>query len=73
MADLMRNLKTEVVHRPGCPSSGSTVPWNYAAGRSLDSITLDTITYPHLHLCMICLPGACRCRKCGWLPAEVTA
>jgi len=25
MADLVRNLKTEVVHRPGCPSSGSVL------------------------------------------------
>lgn len=70
MPDLVRNLKSEVVHRPGCKYSGSTVPWNYAAGRSMRWITLDTADHPWLHLCMFCLPGACLCARCRDLFGE---
>lgn len=66
MAELVRNLKTEVVHLPECPRRGGTVgTWNYAAGKSLADITADTFSYPWLHLCRSCLPGACRCGKCA--------
>ena len=65
MADLVRNLRTETVHRPRCRSRGKdAAPWNYAAARTLDDITADTERFPWLHLCMVCLPGSCRCKNC---------
>ena len=64
--NLVRNLKTEVVHRPECSRKGGAVgTWNYAADRSLGDITADTFSYPWLHHCRSCLPGSCHCGKCG--------
>ena len=64
--NLIRNLKTETVHRPGCSSSGvDTGAWVWASGKDPSEVRAATIAYPWLHLCRICLPGVCQCRKCG--------
>jgi hypothetical protein len=68
--DLIRNLKTEVVHRPDCSSRGhDTGHWNWADGKTLIQVKDATLDYPWLHLCRTCMPGACRCAKCATTPA----
>jgi hypothetical protein len=63
---LIRNLKTETVHRPGCSSRGVDFSvWVWAAGKTLGDVKAATIAYPWLHVCRICMPGVCQCRKCG--------
>jgi hypothetical protein len=63
---LSRNLNTEVVHRPECSSRGNRTPrWTYAIGKTLAQITDATAACPWLHLCRICLPGACACNRCA--------
>jgi hypothetical protein len=65
--ELIRNLKSEVVHRPNCTSQkGANAPrWNWADGRTLDDIRQATHRYPWLHLCRNCLPGVCACGRCA--------
>lgn len=66
MIRLVRNMKTEVVHLPGCKRRGADCrPWTYAATSTMAEITADTVAYPWLHLCRACLPGACACGKCS--------
>ena len=66
VTELVRNLKTETVHRASCSSKGADFgTWNWAVGKSLSAIRDATITYPWLHLCQTCMPGCCRCEKCG--------
>ena len=64
--NLVRNLKTETVHRADCSTRGADVgTWNWAAPLGLVEVKAATIAYPWLHLCRTCLPGVCECGKCG--------
>ena len=62
---LVRNMKTEVIHQPQCPHRGASQRWYYATTRTLESISADTRDYPWLHLCRACLPGSCQCARCS--------
>ncbi len=63
--DLVRNLKTEVAHRLDCSSRGAdALRWNWADGKALAQVKDATLGYPWLHLCRICMPGACHCARC---------
>lgn len=64
-AFLVRNLKTEVVHKPGCPFAGvHAATWNWAGDKDMAEVMAATIRHPWLHLCRHCLPRKCRCRRC---------
>ena len=64
--DLVRNLNTEVVHRPGCASKGKRYGhWAVADDMHIDEVSDTTAVYPWLHLCRVCIPGKCQCNRCG--------
>ena len=67
MPDLVRTRSTGTVHMPGCGLIASTpAPWSYAASmENFTAIQAETVLYPWLHLCRVCLAGWCRCRRCG--------
>lgn len=63
---LLRSLSTEIVHRPECRAYGADCArWNWADNQSMEDVTAATAKYPWLHLCRKCLPGLCRCGRCG--------
>ena len=66
--DLLRHLRTNVVHAPGCTRpqlSGELVHWGYGDDiGDLSILSGQTMIFSWLHCCRSCLPGVCKCRKC---------